>query len=134
VSFRPLAVITSIVTLVLGLGSLFTGSLVVGRWQIVPTDSVLLLGRRIGALYLGLSAIYFLARSVPVSIARTALSAGTALALSLLVVCGVYELSAGHVGSGILVSMAIEFLLALGYIRIVFTERRAGTPGLPHNS
>jgi hypothetical protein len=134
VSFRTLAVITSIVTLVLGLGYLFVGSLVVGRWHIEPTDSVLLLGRRIGALYLGLSVIYFLARSVPVSLARTSLSTGTAVALSLLVLCGVYELSAGHVGSGILVSVAIEFLLALGYIRILFTERRAVVNDGSHKS
>jgi hypothetical protein len=134
VSFRTLAVITSIVTLVLGLGYLFVGSLVVGRWHIEPTDSVLLLGRRIGALYLGLSVIYFLGRSVPVSLARTSLSTGTAVALSLLVLCGVYELSAGHVGSGILVSVAIEFLLALGYIRILFTERRAVVNDGSHKS
>jgi hypothetical protein len=134
VSFRTLAVITSIVTSVLGLGYLFVGSLVIDRWHIEPTESVLLFGRRIGALYIGLSVIFFLARSVPVSIARTALSAGTAVALSLLVLSGVYELSTGHVGSGILVSIAIEFLLALGYIRIFFAERRAAAERSPHNS
>lgn len=123
-SFRTIAVITAVVALVLGVGYLFAGALVVGRWQIEATDGVLLLGRRLGALYLGLSVIYFLARSAPVSVARTALSVGTAVALSVLVVLGVYELTAGHVGSGILVSVVIEFLLALGYMRILFTERR----------
>ena len=123
-SFRIIAVITAIVTFVLGTGYLFAGALLVGRWQIEPTESVLLLGRRIGALYLGLSVMYFLARSAPVSLTRTALSAGTAVALSLLVLLGVYELTAGHVGTGILVSVVIEFLLALGYIRILYTDKR----------
>lgn len=124
-SFKTIAVVTAIVTLVLGVGYLFFGALIVGRWQIQPTDSVLLLSRRIGCLYLGLSLMYFLARSAPVSVVRTALSAGTAVAVSLLALSGVYDLTAGHAGPGILVSAGIEFLLALGYIRILFTERRA---------
>ena len=113
----------------LGLGYLFVGALVVGRWQIQPTDSVLLLGRRIGGLYLGLSVMLFLAGSAPVSVTRTTLSAGTAVALSLLALLGVYELTVGHAGPGILVSVVIESLLALGYIRILLTERRAAVEG-----
>ena len=91
-SFRTIAVITAIVTLVLGAGYLFAGTLLVERWQIEPTESVLLFGRRIGALYLGLCVIFFLARSAPVSVARTALCTGTAAACSLLALLGVYEL------------------------------------------
>ena len=82
--FRIFAVITAIVSLLLGAGYLFLGALLIGRWQIEPTSSVLLFGRRMGALYLGLSVMFFLARSAPVSVARTALSAGTAVACSLL--------------------------------------------------
>ena len=126
-NFKTMAVITGIVTLVLGVGYLFAGALVLGRWQLEPVDSVLLVGRRIGGVYLGLSLMYFLARSAPVSVARTALSAGTTVALSFLVVLGVYEFTAGHAGSGILVTAAIEFLLALGFIRVLFTERKAVT-------
>jgi hypothetical protein len=128
-SFKTIAVITAIVALALGVGYLFFGALVIGRWQIQPTDSVLLLGRRIGALYLGLSVMFFLSRSAPVSVARTALSAGTAVALSSLALLGVIELTAGHAGPGILASAAIESLIALGYVRILFTERRAEGKG-----
>ena len=127
--FRTIAVITAIVALALGLGYLFVGAIVVGRWQIQSTDSVLLLSRRIGAIYLGLSVMLFLARSAPVSVTRTALSAGAAVLLSLLALLGVYEFTAGHAGTGILVSVVIESLLALGYIRILFTERRAAVEG-----
>jgi hypothetical protein len=128
-SFRTIAVITAICALALGLGFLFVGALMVGRWQIQSTESVLLLGRRIGAIYLGLSVMLFLARSSPVSVTRTALSAGAVVLLSLLAILGVYELTAGHAGPGILVSVVIESLLALGYIRILFTERRAAVEG-----
>lgn len=124
-SFKTLAVITAIVALVLGIGYLVFGTVIVGRWLIQPTDGVLLLGRRIGCLYLGLSVMYFLARSAPVSVARTALSAGTAVALLLLALFGVYELASGHAGRGILASAALELLIALGYIWILVRERRA---------
>jgi hypothetical protein len=124
-SFRTLAVFTAIVTFLLGVGYLFAGATVVGRWQIEPTESVLLLGRRIGALYLGLSVIYFLARAVPASASRTALCAGTALTCCVLVVLGIYEFSAGRIGSGIFVSVAIEAFLALGYIWLLLTGRKA---------
>ena len=128
-SFRAIAIITAIVSLVLGAGYLFAGALLIGRWQIEPTNSVLLFVRRMGALYLGLSIMFFLARSAPVSVARTALSAGTAVACSLLALLGVYELSAGRVGPAILPSVVVEGLLALGYIRILFTERRGSVEG-----
>ncbi len=124
-SFKTVAIITAIVALVLGIGYLAFGAVIVGRWQVQPTESVLLMARRIGCLYLGLSVMYFLARSAPVSVARTALSVGTAVALSLLALFGVYELAMGHAGPGILASAALELLIALAYIRILFTERRA---------
>ena len=130
-SFRAIAVITAIVTFVLGVGYLFVGALVVGRWQIEPTDSVLLLGRRMGALYLGLSVITFLARSTPVSVMRTALCTGAAVVCSLLAILGVYEFSAGRAGSAILVSVVLESLLALGYIWILITDRSGAVRGSP---
>jgi hypothetical protein len=123
-SFKTLAVITAILMLVLGAGYLFAGTVFVGRWQIQPTESVLLFGRRIGALNLGFSVGFFLARNAPVSVARTALCAGVAIGCSLLAVLGVYEFSAGRAGGGILVSAIVESLLAIGYIWILFTEHR----------
>ncbi len=124
-SFRTMAVITAGILFVLGLGYFFFGAVIVGRWQVESTASVILLARRIGCLYLGLSVIFFLARSAPKSSTRTALSAGTVVVTLLLAGTGVYELAAGHVGMGILISAAIEFLLALGYVSVLLTERKA---------
>jgi len=124
-SFKNIAIITAIITLLLGVGYLFFGSLVIGRWQLQPTESVLLLGRRLGAFYLGLSVILFLARSAPVSVIRTALSAGAVVILLLLVVLGIYEFLAGHAGSGILASVVIESLLAIGYIIVLLNDRKS---------
>ena len=40
--FRTVAMITAVVTFVLGVGYLFAGALVVSRWKLEPTDGVLL--------------------------------------------------------------------------------------------
>ena len=122
--FKNIAVVTAIIAFVLGIGYLFFGSLIIGRWQIEPTNSVLLLGRRMGSLYLGLSIIFFLLRSLAMSIARTALIIGVAVTLSLLALLGLYEYSVGSVGSGILVSVVIEAILAIGYIIVFFNDRK----------
>jgi hypothetical protein len=129
VSFRHLTVVAAIVAFALGIGYLFAGALVVGRWQIEPTSGVLLLGRRIGGLYLGLSVIFLLARSAPPSPARTAVSAGTAVGLLLLAILGVYEFTAGRAGRAILASAAVEGLLAAGFIRVLVADRRAAASG-----
>jgi len=127
--FRTMAVITAIVTFVLGAGYLFAGALVVGRWQLEPSEGVLLLGRRMGALYLGLGVIFLLARSAPPSVSRTALSAGAVATCLLLALLGVYELSAGRVGPGILASVAIETLLFLGFVWVLIADRKAVVAG-----
>ncbi len=123
-SFKTTAIITAIVLFLLGAGYLLVGELVIGRWQIQISDAVLLLGRRMGALYLGLSIMFFLVRSAPVSLGRTAVCGGTATVTSLLVLLGIYELVAGHVGMGILASMAVESILAVAYIRILMIDRK----------
>lgn len=128
-AFKTTAVTTSIVTFVLGAGYLVAGRLLIGRWRIEPTESVLLFGRRIGALYLGLAVIFFLVRSVGASVERSALSAGAAVTCSLLALLGIYEFSAGRAGAGILASVAVEALLALAYTRLLLIDRRNGTIG-----
>jgi hypothetical protein len=126
-NFKTVTLITSIVTLVLGVGYIFFGDVIVGRWQIQVSEAVILMGRRIGAVYLGLSAMFYLARSAEASASRTAITLGTAIALSLLVLVGVSEFMAGHVGAGILASVAVEALLAASYLWIYYADRHSGT-------
>ena len=124
-NFKNIAIVTSIIAFVLGIGYLFLGSIIIGRWQIEPTNDVLLLGRRMGILYIGLSIIFFLSKSLNLSKARTALSIGAASTLSLLAIMGIYEYSMGRVGDGILASVFIESLLSIGFIIILVKDRRA---------
>jgi hypothetical protein len=123
-TFKTVALITSIVALTLGVGYFIAGDLVVSRWQLPVSDGVLLMGRRLGALYLGLAAIFFFARSTPLSETRVALALGTTLTLAFLALVGVYELLAGHLGMGILVSVAVETILAVSFLRLYLIDRR----------
>lgn len=122
-TFRATATVTAAIALVLGLGYLFAGHLVVGRWQVEPTQGVLLMGRRMGAVYLGLAVMFFAARSAQPSPARSALSAGAAAALFLLACLGTYEFVTGHAARGILVSAGVELLLAAGFVRALLGDR-----------
>lgn len=124
-NFKNIAIITAIITFLLGIGYLFFGSLVIGRWQIEPTDNVLLLGRRMGSFYLGLSVILFLSRSIPLSTARTALTIGAIVILSLLAFLSIYEFASNRVGAGIIVSAIIEVILGVGYILVFSKDRKA---------
>lgn len=128
-NYKITAFVTSVIAFMLGIGYLFFGSLIIGRWQIEPTNSVLLIGRRMGALYIGLSIIFFLSRSVSLSNVRVALSIGAAFTLSLLAILGIYEYSAGRAGIGILASTLIESLLSAAYIIIFFKDRKASAMG-----
>ena len=67
--------------------------------------------------------MFYLARSAPASTGRKALSSGAAAGLSVLALLGVYELAAGRVGPGILVSVLVESILAFMYILLFFAER-----------
>lgn len=125
-SFRIVATVTAAILLVLGVGYLFAGALLVARWQIEPTESVLLFGRRIGAVYVGLAVMFFLARTVPASLARTALSTGAFVVCSLLSALGAWEFAAGRSGPGILASACVEALLAVAYAGALVRDRRAG--------
>jgi hypothetical protein len=127
-TFRAVSTAAAVIALALGLGYLFAGHLVVGRWQVDPSEGVLLMGRRMGAVYLGLSAMFFLARSAGPSPARFALAGGAAAALFLLAALGVYEFAVGHAARGILVSALVELLLAAGFARVVMTDRRVAAP------
>lgn len=122
--FKTTAVFIAVVTAVLGAGYLLAGGLLVGRWAIEPTESVLLFGRRIGATYLGLSVIFFLARSLGPSPGRTALCSGAVVTCSLLAILGIYEFTAGHAAMPILVSAALEAFLALAFLRILIGDHR----------
>ncbi len=118
-SFAIVAIATSIAGLILGVGWLFAGSLILKRWGIEANTVGLLVGRRIGVVYLGISLLLFLGRSAPPSDLRSAVCAGMLFALALLAGLGLFELNARRARAGILVSVVIEIVLAAGFVAVI---------------
>ncbi len=121
-NFTVTAVATSIAALILGLFWLFAGSVLLKRWGLEANALGLLVGRRLGAAYLGIAMMLFLGRSAPPSELRSSVSIAMLGALVLLALLGLFELKAKRVGRGILASVAVELLLAAGFATVLLAE------------
>lgn len=118
-SFSFIATVTSIAGMILGIGWMFAGTMLFKRWGLdVHTDG-LLVGRRLGAVYLGISVILFMGRSAPPSDLRIAISVGILFAMVVLAGLGLFEFRAKRANSAILVSVALEVFLALGFAGVL---------------
>lgn len=114
-TFTIAAVATSIAGLLLGLGWLFAGSFLLKRWGLDANPQGLLVGRRLGAVYVGIAILLFLGRTAPPSELRSAVSMAMLIALLLLALLGLFEFKAKRAGRGILISVVLEVLLAAGF-------------------
>lgn len=121
-SFSLVALATSIAGLVLGVGWLVSGTLLLKRWRLASNATALLVGRRLGTTYLGIAIMLFLGRSAPPSELRYAICAGLLFALLVLAGLGIFEFRARRAGAAILVSVAIEAILAVGFAWVIFVE------------
>lgn len=114
-TFEYMALVTTFAGVVLGLGFLFAGRFMLEQWGVAATDGSLLMGRRIGAVYLGLALVFYLGRLAGPSELRSALCAGIGVALGLLASLGLFELKSRRVNKGIFVSVVVETLLSFGF-------------------
>jgi len=114
-NFTIAAVATSIAGLILGLGWLFAGGLWFKRLGLESSASGLVIGRRLGAVYLGIAMMLFLVRSAPASEFRSSVCMAMIFALGLLALLGLIEFHAKRAGPGILLSVTLEVLLAAGF-------------------
>jgi hypothetical protein len=121
-SFNVVASVTSIAGLVLGLGWMFGGALLLRRWGIEPHADGVLAGRRLGAAYLGIGVMLLLGRSAPPSSLRDAVAAGMFVALALMAAAGLVAFKMRRAGAGILASVALEIVLALGFAWALVSE------------
>lgn len=114
-SFHALAILTCIAALLLATGWMLAGKLMLKRWRIEPSAGALLVGRRIGAVYLGVALLCFLVRSTTSPELITSVSLFAVLVNALLAGLGLFEYRAHRAGPAILVSVAVELLLLLGF-------------------
>jgi Kef-type K+ transport system membrane component KefB len=114
-NFHALSIFTCLAALLLGAGWLLAGRLMLQRWRLEPSVGALLVGRRIGAVYLGVALLCFLVRSTTSAELITSVSLFAVLVNALLAGLGLYEYRARRVGPAILVSVVVELLLLLGF-------------------
>ena len=120
-NFTLVATISSIALTLIGFGWILAGRLLFKRWSVEANRDGLLVGRRLGAVYVGTAIILFLGRSSPVSDLRSALCIGMIFTMSLLAILGVIEFVARRTNVVILASSAVEVLLAAGFAYVLFT-------------
>ena len=89
--------------------------LLLALWSVPFSDPVALVGRRNGALFAGVSVILFQLRHAAPSATRSAVAHGVAVACSTLALLGIAECALGHAGPGMLLAVAVEIMLALGF-------------------
>lgn len=118
-SFYIVAVATAIAGVGLGCGWLFAGQRLFARWEVNAHSDGLLVGRRLGIVYLSIALMLFLARSAPDSPLRDAVSIGMLFGMLGLATLGCIEFRAGRVNKLMLISVGLEIVLALGYISVL---------------
>lgn len=116
--FRGLAIMTSVLFSLIGLIWFLAPGLPMAGWGLTLTPSVEVLGRRSAALYLGVAAMFFLARNAELSPARSALTKGIVLVGLMLAALGVIEFATGHVTPRILVAVVLEVSIALAFLYV----------------
>ena len=124
-TFHTLALVTCVAALLLGLGWLFAGKLMLRRWRIESSVGALLVGRRIGVIYLSVALLFLLTRTTELPELITIVSTFAMLANALLAGLGLYEYRTRRAGPAILVSVAFELLLVVGFGSLLFAP--AGT-------
>lgn len=118
-NFSSIAIATSIAAALLGVGWLLAGRLLLKRWGIEANPTGLLVGRRLGAVYLGIALMLFLGRSAPASEFRSVVCMGMFMALVLLAGLGLIEFKAHRAGPAILLSVVLEVILAGGFASVL---------------
>ncbi len=118
-NYQTLVTVSSVAMALLGLGWTLKGRMMLSRWRLVPNEVALLVGRRIGTVYLGLAVLLFALRRIAAPDAQAAVCAGAAGFTILLALVGLYEYFGKRVGPAMLVSVTVEVLLAVGYVALL---------------
>ncbi len=125
-SFRSLAIFAAVICFALAGTWLLAPSLLPDIWAVAYSYPVGLIGRRAGALFLGVGVMFTLARTAQPSQSRTALVVGLSISCLTLAALGIFEFATGHAGVGIFSAVVVEVALAVLFL---FSERRADFHG-----
>lgn len=115
ICFKNLALLSALICLVLALIWLLAPEFLLSFWSVGFSGSVGLVCRRNAALFAGMGVMLFGLRHAAPLPARSAIAMGFIVARSMLALLGMIEFTIGHAGSGILLAVAVQIVLALGF-------------------
>lgn len=115
-TFQIMAYIMTGAGCLLGLRFIFDGGGVLKEWGVEVTAGALILGRRLGVMYLGLALMFFLGRNAGPSDVRSAVCLVMASTIAVLALLGLFEFLARRASAGIFRSAAAEAVLAAAFV------------------
>ena len=113
-SFTSITTVVGVVGLLLGAGWLTSGRVYFKQWSMEAPEEALVVGRRIGAVFVGIGLMLILGRSGTAEDLRRAVLIGMSVGLGTEAVLGLVELRTGRMGLGVLVGVTGEVLLTAG--------------------
>lgn len=122
--FRRLATITALLFFLLSASWMFIPDQMLSAWGVIYSTGAGLMSRRVAAMCAGIGTMFWLARYVGLSPARSALIKGFSVACLLLAFLGIFELTVNHVSPGILISVGIEITLPLVFLYVAGADAR----------
>ena len=108
--------ITAVLTMLLGIAWVLLPQTMLESWGAYSNEIGEYMGRRYGAMFFGYSIIFWLVRSAGPSPMRRAILAGGVVATSVMAVLSLVGVLGGVVGPLMYSTVAIEALLAAGFI------------------
>ncbi|HEY0592853.1 MAG TPA: hypothetical protein VGF40_13865 [Thermoanaerobaculia bacterium] len=122
---KALFVSAAVLVLLLGLGWLVVPEAMLQRWNMEENAAAVYMGRRYAGLLLGYAVLLWVARATPPSEARDAILVGGIAVTLIIGALSAYGALTGIAGPMMWLSVAIEVLLAAGFIWAWLSRRRA---------
>lgn len=115
-TFRHLAILTSVLFFGLSATWMFAPELMLTQWGVQFSDGAALVSRRAAAFYAGIALMLLLARNTEASKARSALATGISLTCLILAILGILEWQSASATAQILVAVCLEIILAAAFL------------------
>lgn len=117
-SFRHVAILTSLLFLALALGWMLCPEQMLTQWGVQYSYGTGVVSRRSAAFYIGFAIMFFVARNAEHSATRIALIKGIITTCTILILLAVYEFSVGQANNKILIAALIEAILGLAFLYV----------------
>lgn len=118
--YKIVVIIIAIAVIGLGCRFIFSSDSILKEWGLQSIDSTQVLGRRLGAIYFGLSVLLLSLTNMSKS---QIIIIGVSSISGFLAISGILDLTAGRVNTGIIRSIIAEIFLCLVLISTLFIKK-----------